>query len=100
MNYAQFLSVPAYQNHIVTNLKFTPDTPNPRIIISPTFVNHLLFLYLISCFFSYLAISAAIATEADFMFIPEEPVSVNWKDEICVKLHQVRSRVLRYPINF
>ncbi|KPU76142.1 uncharacterized protein Dana_GF12020, isoform D [Drosophila ananassae] len=46
----------------------------------------------------YLAISAAIATEADFMFIPEEPVSVNWKDEICLKLQQERSAGQRLNI--
>jgi len=58
------------------------------------------YLVLNLLFFSYLAISTAIATEADFMFIPEEPVSVTWKDEICAKLQQVRPRVLRYPMNF
>jgi len=43
MYYAQFLSVPAYPNHIVTNLKFIPDSPNPQIMILPTFVTHVLF---------------------------------------------------------
>lgn len=40
--------------------------------------------------FSYLAISAALASEADFIFIPEEPVAVNWPDKLCKKILQVR----------
>ncbi|XP_015040011.1 ATP-dependent 6-phosphofructokinase isoform X3 [Drosophila pseudoobscura] len=46
----------------------------------------------------YLAISAAIATEADFMFIPEEPVDVTWQDDLSIKLHQERSAGQRLNI--
>uniref|UniRef100_A0A0A1X4N9 6-phosphofructokinase n=1 Tax=Zeugodacus cucurbitae TaxID=28588 RepID=A0A0A1X4N9_ZEUCU len=37
----------------------------------------------------YLAISAALASEADFIFIPEEPVAVNWPEKLCKKILQV-----------
>ncbi|XP_015030158.2 ATP-dependent 6-phosphofructokinase isoform X2 [Drosophila virilis] len=46
----------------------------------------------------YLAISAAIATEADFMLIPEEPVAVNWQDSLCQKLVQERKAGQRLNI--
>ncbi|XP_017866164.1 PREDICTED: ATP-dependent 6-phosphofructokinase isoform X1 [Drosophila arizonae] len=46
----------------------------------------------------YLAISAAIATEADFMFIPEEPAPTNWQDDLCKKLAQERSAGQRLNI--
>jgi len=48
--------------------------------------------------FSYLAISTAIATEADFMLIPEEPVPVNWQEVLCKKLLQV-SEMSRFLVN-
>lgn len=47
------------------------------------------FLCFIIFVFSYLAISAAIATEADFMLIPEEPVPIDWQEHLCKKLIQV-----------
>lgn len=37
----------------------------------------------------YLALVAALATEADFVFIPEWPPEVNWPDTLCKKLAQV-----------
>lgn len=40
-------------------------------------------------FYSYLAISAAVASEADFIFIPEDPADVNWQTLLCDKLLQV-----------
>ncbi|XP_032591548.1 ATP-dependent 6-phosphofructokinase isoform X3 [Drosophila grimshawi] len=46
----------------------------------------------------YLAISAAIATEADFMLIPEEPVELLWQDRLCKKLEQERSAGQRLNI--
>ncbi|KPJ16759.1 6-phosphofructokinase [Papilio machaon] len=36
----------------------------------------------------YLAIVAALASEADFVFIPEAPPSVDWRDKLCDKLEQ------------
>lgn len=49
-------------------------------------------------FYSYLAISAAIATEADFMLIPEEPVPVDWQEHLCKKLIQV-SELFRFNLS-
>ncbi|XP_017838654.1 ATP-dependent 6-phosphofructokinase isoform X2 [Drosophila busckii] len=46
----------------------------------------------------YLAISAAIATEADFMLIPEEPVPVDWQETLCQKLIQERKAGQRLNI--
>uniref|UniRef100_T1GRF8 6-phosphofructokinase n=1 Tax=Megaselia scalaris TaxID=36166 RepID=T1GRF8_MEGSC len=37
----------------------------------------------------YLAIVAALASEADCIFIPEEPAELNWQEAICDKLQQV-----------
>lgn len=39
--------------------------------------------------YSYLAVVAALASEADYVFIPEDPVKIDWKDQICKKLLQV-----------
>lgn len=36
----------------------------------------------------YLAVVTALASEADFVFIPEAPPSVDWKDKLCDKLEQ------------
>lgn len=38
--------------------------------------------------FSYLALVTALASEADFVFIPEAPPSVDWKEKLCYKLEQ------------
>lgn len=38
---------------------------------------------------SYLALVAALASEADAVFIPEDPVPNNWADKLCKRLHQV-----------
>lgn len=43
------------------------------------------------CFFSYLAVVAALASEADYVFIPEDPVKTDWKDHLCKKLLQVQN---------
>lgn len=39
--------------------------------------------------FRYLALVAALASEADFVFIPEWPPEVEWPDVLCTKLKQV-----------
>lgn len=41
------------------------------------------------CPYSYLALVAGLASEADFIFIPEDPPAVNWQDKLCRKLLQV-----------
>lgn len=41
------------------------------------------------CASSYLAIVAGLASEADFIFIPEDPAPINWQDKLCRKLIQV-----------
>uniref|UniRef100_A0AC35TQ24 ATP-dependent 6-phosphofructokinase n=1 Tax=Rhabditophanes sp. KR3021 TaxID=114890 RepID=A0AC35TQ24_9BILA len=46
----------------------------------------------------YLALVAALASEADFCFIPEWPPSVNWPDVLCKKLAQQRSHGQRLNI--
>lgn len=38
--------------------------------------------------FSYLALVTALASEADFVFLPEAPPSVGWKEKLCDKLEQ------------
>lgn len=38
--------------------------------------------------FRYLAVVTALASEADFVFIPEAPPSVDWSAKLCDKLEQ------------
>lgn len=38
--------------------------------------------------FRYLAVVTALASEADFVFIPEAPPSVDWREKLCDKLEQ------------
>ncbi|KAG7163489.1 ATP-dependent 6-phosphofructokinase-like 2, partial [Homarus americanus] len=38
----------------------------------------------------YLALVAALTSEADFVFIPENPPAENWREKICNKLQQAR----------
>ncbi|XP_064215786.1 ATP-dependent 6-phosphofructokinase isoform X2 [Tribolium castaneum] len=38
----------------------------------------------------YLALISALATEADYAFIPENPADVNWHEKLCHKLSQER----------
>lgn len=40
-------------------------------------------------YYSYLALVAALTSEADFVFIPEDPAPVDWKEKLCKKLLQV-----------
>lgn len=47
--------------------------------------------YLI-CFSSYLALVAGLASEADMIFIPEEPAVVDWPVLLCDKILQVHNR--------
>ncbi|XP_062524680.1 ATP-dependent 6-phosphofructokinase isoform X3 [Bombyx mori] len=44
----------------------------------------------------YLAVVTALASEADFVFIPEAPPSVDWKDKLCDKLEQARPKIISY----
>uniref|UniRef100_U5EUA4 ATP-dependent 6-phosphofructokinase n=1 Tax=Corethrella appendiculata TaxID=1370023 RepID=U5EUA4_9DIPT len=46
----------------------------------------------------YLALMAALASEADFVFIPEDPCVNNWQEKICHKLIQERSAGQRLNI--
>lgn len=46
----------------------------------------------------YLALVAALASEADFCFIPEWPPPSNWRDILCDKLQQMRSEGQRLNI--
>ena len=41
-------------------------------------------------FCRYLALVAALACEADWVFIPEWPPEVDWEDHLCRKLQEVR----------
>ena len=36
----------------------------------------------------YLAVMAGMASEADFVFIPEDPAQLEWPEKICNKLSQ------------
>ncbi|XP_031355986.1 ATP-dependent 6-phosphofructokinase isoform X1 [Photinus pyralis] len=38
----------------------------------------------------YLALVAALASEADYVFIPEDPAPLNWQEKLCTKLYQER----------
>lgn len=40
-------------------------------------------------FHSYLALVAGLASEADYIFIPESPAPPNWPDKLCDKILQV-----------
>jgi len=42
-------------------------------------------------FFRYLALVAAMASEADWVFIPEWPPERGWEDVLCNKLAKVCS---------
>lgn len=46
----------------------------------------------------YLALVAAIVSEADFVFIPEWPPEVNWPDKLCKKLSEARDNGQRLNI--
>lgn len=39
---------------------------------------------------SYLAVVAGLCTEADYIFIPEDPAKVDWPRRICAQLKQAR----------
>jgi len=39
----------------------------------------------------YLALMAALAAEADWMFVPEWPPEKGWEDQMCMKLAEVRN---------
>lgn len=42
-----------------------------------------------SCY-SYLALVGGLASEADFIFIPEDPAIPEWPEKLCSKLSQVQ----------
>ncbi|XP_042857911.1 ATP-dependent 6-phosphofructokinase-like isoform X5 [Penaeus japonicus] len=46
----------------------------------------------------YLALVAALTSEADYVFIPENPPPENWQEKICGKLQQERSMGQRLNI--
>lgn len=46
----------------------------------------------------YLALVAALATEADYVFIPEDPAAANWQEKLCKKLLQERTSGQRLNI--
>ena len=46
----------------------------------------------------YLALVASLATEADFVFIPEWPPGADWKERLCEKLAQERKMRQRLNI--
>ncbi|XP_041975430.1 ATP-dependent 6-phosphofructokinase isoform X1 [Aricia agestis] len=46
----------------------------------------------------YLALVTALASEADYVFIPEAPPSVDWRDKLCHKLEQERKAGQRLNI--
>lgn len=50
---------------------------------------HITLQYSNGCLFTrYLAVVTSLASEADFVFIPEAPPSVDWRDKLCDKLEQ------------
>lgn len=46
-------------------------------------------IFLHFLYYSYLAVVAALASEADFVFIPEDPAETNWPENLCDKILQV-----------
>ncbi|XP_047525684.1 ATP-dependent 6-phosphofructokinase isoform X1 [Pieris napi] len=46
----------------------------------------------------YLALVTALSSEADFVFIPEAPPAVDWRDKLCYKLEQERKSGQRLNI--
>lgn len=44
--------------------------------------------------YSYLGLVAALATEADYLFIPELPMGLGWESNMCRKLKQVYNNLL------
>lgn len=46
----------------------------------------------------YLALVASLASEADFVFIPEWPPGSDWPDKLCAKLSQERNMGQRLNI--
>lgn len=48
----------------------------------------------------YLALVAALASEADFVFIPEWPPEIDWANRICKKIEQVCTHILWIELTF
>lgn len=51
-------------------------------------------------YYSYLALVAALASEADYVFIPEDPVKIDWKEKICKKILQVHIFITYTPRSY
>ena len=48
---------------------------------------------------SYLAVVAGLCSEADYIFIPEDPAKTDWQRRICEQLKQAReSIVVDHPL--
>lgn len=60
------------------------------------FLNFTLIFFL----FSYLALVGALASEADFVFIPEWPPERDWPETLCKKLKQVLKRHFKIFIRY
>lgn len=52
---------------------------------------------LVGCFSSYLALVSALASGADWLFIPEAPPKEGWEDRMCSRLEVVRRKPLIKP---
>lgn len=61
-----------------------------RFFQKPVYTSSRFSLLLCPSFYSYLALAAALSSEADFVFIPENPVKENWGEKMCQKLAQVQ----------
>lgn len=62
-----------------------------RIFTTFYFIIRVFFILIVIyiCIHSYLALVAGLASEADYIFIPESPAPPNWPEKICDKILQV-----------
>jgi len=44
---------------------------------------------------SYLAVVAGLCSEADYIFIPEDPAKIDWQHRICAQLTQARTKMTK-----
>jgi len=56
---------------------------------TPAFDSCCVAVYLLLCCYRYLALMAGLASEADWVFIPEWPPQRGWEDMLCKKLAAV-----------
>lgn len=52
---------------------------------------------IVDCFSRYLALVSALASGADWLFIPEAPPKEGWEDRMCSRLETVRQKQLIKP---